>query len=921
MSLDSRPHGMDWRAAVRRRGEEAGVELPGPMVDELAQHLEEVHAAALAEGLSEEEARSRAAASLAESSLAGLRRHAARDPRRHQAALTDLQASGSRCRSFTLFSAIRIAVRQLRQHPRFALATMLVLGLGTGAATTVFTIVDSVVLRPLPYRAPDRLVTLWDTNHEKGVAHDPVSPVNFMDYRQLPVFADAAAWWRPAVNLLDPGLEPVRVNTVETSGNLFDVLGVRPQLGRGFPAGGPLFAGDDLVVVISDRLWRTRYGADPAVIGRQLSLNDMSYTVVGVMPPKFGYPGDIDVWQRLRWDMTQHSREAHFMEAVARLSPATAVDEAQGACDTLALRLESQFAESNRAWGVRLVPILDEQLGYYRPALIVLFGAVGLLLVMGILNVASLLLTRTLSRQREIGVRVAVGAAPRQLVTQLFAESLVLSVGGALAGLLAAAALLPLVVAFSPVSIPRLDEASLDWRALGVCIGIVAAATLVFGLVPALLLLRRQVTAELKSGDRGSSRAARRIYSVLVSTEVALACSLLVCSALLIRTVREMTETPTGVAADEVLTTTVQLTREKASDAEVMVAWRKVADSHTRILDQVRRQPGVIAAGGSNFLPLQAGWRSSFGIEGQPLPDRSEDAPQAQMHSVSDGYFEAMGARLARGRPFAATDGADMPGVLIVNETFARRFLPAGDAVGRVLRIYSGGVGPLGKNLRATAGVAHGGLPFSVVGVVADVRDAPLGQAVEPAIYFTSRQFPFSEMFLAVRAVDRATAIAAVRRAIHDVAPKVPVGETKTWGERFAAETAEARLLMSTLMFFGFLASLLSAIGVYGIFSWSVALRTRELAIRLTLGALPANVGRLVLAQTAALVTVGLFAGLLLVRAADTPLARVLYRVSPHDLPSATVASLVLLAAALLACLAPVRRAMQVDPVIGLRAE
>ncbi|HEV8239329.1 MAG TPA: ABC transporter permease [Thermoanaerobaculia bacterium] len=918
------PAAPDWRAAVERHAARMGVELPAPTVDELAQHLDDLYASALAEGASPDAAHARAAAALAESSFAALRRHAARDPRRAHARFADLHSVAHRRRSFSLLNALRLAIRQLRQHPRFALVTMLVLGLGTGAATTIFTIVDSVVLRPLPYEAPDRLVTLWDTNAEKAVAHEPISPVNFMDYRALPVFADAAAWWRPAVNLVDPGLEPVRVNTIETSANLFTVLGVRPQLGRGFPPSPTLHVFDEPMAVISDRLWRTRYGADPKIVGRQLSLSGESYTVAGVMPPKFHYPDDVDVWQRLSWDPAKHSRQAHFMEGVARLAPGATFAQAQAACDTLALRLASQFAGSNHGWGVRLVPILDELLGYYRPALVVLFGAVGLLLVMGILNVASLLLTRTLSRQREIGVRIAVGAAPRQLVTQLFAESIVLSVGGAVAGLLVAAALLPLVVAFSPVPIPRLEEASLDWRALGVSVAIMAASTLVFGLVPALLLLRRQVTAELKSGDRGSTRAARRIYSVLVSSEVAVACSLLVCSALLVRTVREMTETPIGVAADDVLTASVQLTRaeSKRDDRESFLAtWRQLAETHARLLEAVRRQPGVRTAGAGNFLPLQVGWRDPFGVEGQPAPARPEDLPQAQMHSISDGWFEAMGARLERGRDFSPADGPDHPGVVIVNDTFAQRYLAAGGDVGRRLRIFSRNIGPLGTNLLGLPRERHDGVLFEVVGVVADVRDVPLGQPVEPAIYCSAAQYPFAEQQIAVRAISPAVAYDALRAALHEVAPTVPMGEAKTWGERFAEQTGEPRLLMSTLIFFGFLASLLAAIGVYGIFSWSVALRTRELAIRLTLGAQPASVGRLVVGQTAALVAVGLFIGLVLVRIADATLSRVLYQVSPHDFESAAAASFVLLAAALFACLAPARRAMRVDPVIGLRAD
>lgn len=820
-----------------------------------------------------------------------------------------------------MLSAVRLAIRQFSQHKTFAAVTVLVLGLGTGAATTVFSVVDSVVLRPLPYAQPDRLVTLWDTNHDRGLAHDPISPVNFMDYRALPVFADAAAWWRPSINLTDPGLDPVRVSTIEVSGNIFTVLGVSPQLGQGFPA-DRLFVPRDPIATISDRLWRTRYGADPSILGRQLVLDGRPHTIAGVMPPRFHFPDDVDVWQRLQWDMTQHSREAHFMEAVARLSDGTALEQAQVAADTLAQRLQADFPRSNKAWATRLVPLLDEQLGYYRPALVVLFGAVGLLLVIACLNVASLLLTRALSREREIAVRVALGAQPRQLVTQLLAESVVLSAAGAAVGILAAAVALPAIVSLTPMEIPRLDEVSLNLRTLGLGLAFVAAMTMFFGLVPALVLLRGQLNQELRSGERGSSRGARRIYSVLVAGEVALACALLVSSALLVRTVGQMMRTPTGVDADDVLITSVQLSNTSYRD------WRKVADVHSQILEQIREQPGVESVGGANFLPLEVGWRASFGIEGEPPPARREDAPQAQHHSVSDGYFETMGTPMAAGRTFTPFDGTDSTPVAIVNETFARRFLPSGPAVGRTILTYVSGIGPLGVNLMMLSppGAAPGHTPpprlrFEVVGVAKDVRNAPLGQVVEPAIYFSTRQFPFREQFIAVRASSRAAAATAIRTAMGAVAPSVPVGTSRTWGERFAVRTAEPRLLMTILLFFGGLAALLAALGVYGLFSWSVALRTRELAIRLTLGARPSAVGGLVIRQSAVLVAIGLVAGFALVRIAAGLLQRVLYEVSPGDSGSTAWAGGLLLVAAAVACVPPALRAMRVNPVEGLRVE
>ena len=913
----------DIRAAVLRHVAKSHVNLPDATLDELVAYLEDHYASAIEDGASEAEAQTRTLAALEESAISLLRRHASRSPDHRRARHGDAVARASGGRSLNVLSAIRLAFRQFRQQPTFALVTVLVLGLGTGAATTIFTVVDSVVLQPLPYSQPDRLVTLWDTNTEKGLQHDPISPVNFMDYRALPVFKDAAAWWRPGVNLTDPGMDPVRVKTIEVSNNLFELLGVKPQVGAGFPPSDKLFS-NELIAVISDRLWRTRYSADPTVVGRPLLLNGTPYQVVGVMPAKFNYPDDVDVWERLRWDLTQHSRAAHFMEAVARLKDGTSFEEAQAATESLGLRLQRDFVQTNKSWSSRLVPLLDEELGYYRPALMVLFGAVGLLLVIGVLNVASLLLTRALSREREIAVRVTLGAAPRQLITQLMSESLVLSVCGALVGVAAAAAALPLIKSFTPVQIPRLDEAGVDLRALALCLGVVVTTTVVFGLVPALLLLRTQFNTDLKSGERGSSKGARRIYSVLVAAEVALACALLVSSALLVRTVGQMMSTTTGVNADDVVTTTVQLAQSgrQVTQQNFLQIWRENGNLHAQIVEEIRNQPGVVAVGSSNFLPLTVGWRNPFAIDGEPMPARQEDMPQVQLHSASEGYFEAMGAEITQGRAFTTFDGPDTNGVVIVNESLAKRYLANKNPIGQTIRTWATGIGPLGLNLKTpNPRVGHEGLPFEIVGVVRDVRNVPLGQAVEPAIYFTTRQFPFAEVFLAVRAQEKSMAQNAIRNALRKLTPNVPMGITETWGERFAAKTAEARLLMSILVFFGALAGLLAALGVYGLFSWSVALRTRELAIRLTLGAKPAEVGALVVRQSAVLIVVGLAIGFVIIRLAESILTRVLFGVSASDTAAIATAGAVLLLAALIACVPPALRAMRVDPVEGLRAE
>ncbi len=372
MTAGSRPPNdrSDWTAIVARHARAARIDLSPSTIDELAAHLEDLYLAAVRRGTDQRSARREALEALEASGLLPLRREPRRDPRASQGRLANDIAITSRFRSLGMIYSLRMALRQFRLHPAFAFVTILVLGLGTGAATVVYTIVDSVVLRPLPYRAPDRLVKFWDTNTEKGLRHDPFSPVTFMDYKALPAFSDAAAWWRPDVNLVDPGLDPLRVRTIEASGNLFAVLGVGPQVGPGFPAGGPFFS-NDLVAVISDRLWRTRYNADPAVVGRLLNLNGTPYLVVGVMPQGFRFPDDVDVWQRLRWNLSQHSRSAHFMEGVARLADGVSLEQARSAGNALAARLGTEFASSNRGWSFGIVPLLDDQLGYYRPALYV----------------------------------------------------------------------------------------------------------------------------------------------------------------------------------------------------------------------------------------------------------------------------------------------------------------------------------------------------------------------------------------------------------------------------------------------------------------------------------------------------------------------------------------------------------------------
>jgi len=911
----------DWQADIRAHASRTDVDLTDATVVEIAEHLEDIYTGAMRDGCTESEARARARTALEESTMDVLRRARVATPSGQAMAEAVAYTSGGT--SLNLSGALRLAVRQLRMHPGFAAVTVLVLALGVGASTTVFTVVDSVLLRPLPYQDPERLVTLWDVNARRGLDHQTLSPVNFMDYRELEEFEGAAAWWRPSFNLVDPGLDPMRVNAIEVSGNLFDILGVRPQLGEGFPVGGPFFVFQDPMVVISDRLWRTRYGADRAIVGRILQFNGRPHAVSGVMPAGFHYPDDVDVWERLNWDLHFHSRAAHFMESVVRLEKGTTLQQASAAANTLAGRLAREFSQTNRGWSVMLVPLLDEQLGYYRPALFVLVGAVALVLVIGCLNVASLLLTRALSREREIAVRIAMGASLRQLVAQLLAESLVLSSAGAFLGVLMSYVALPALVSLAPARIPRLDQAHIDLRAMAVAIAIAAITTVIFGLVPALVLVRRKASADLRSGERGSTRGPRRAYSVIVAGQVALACALLVSSALLIRTVINMVSTPIGVDGDDVVTTSVQVLSNDGRGPVSPQTWRKIADSHELILQDVRQRAGVFAAGATSHLPVDLGWRLPFEVEGDDVPVRADDRRIAQYQMISDGYFETMHAPIAAGRSFSAFDTADAPPVAVVNETFATRYLAGRPALGRVVVSTVRYIGPSVFNLMAPGAPDQAPPPrgFEVVGVVKDIRNTPLGQPIEPTVYFSSQQFPVGELLYTIRASSPSSAIAALRAALAKTAPTVPIGIVRTWGDRMATRSAQPRLLMLLLIFFGAAAALLAALGVYGLFSWSVAQRTRELAIRLTLGARPVGVGAGVVRQSLVLVTIGLIAGLAIVRLSEAALTRVLFEMSPHDPGSLAAAGALLVVVALAACVPPALRALRVDPVEGLRTE
>jgi putative ABC transport system permease protein len=809
----------------------------------------------------------------------------------------------------TLLQDIRFGWRLLRRTPGFTIAAVLALALGISATTAIFSVLDRVVLRPLPYPEPDRLTMVWDTNAGTARTHERISPVTFNDYRNLSqVFEDAAGWWYPQVNVTEAGKDPMRVNAVEASGNFFSVIGVRPLVGVGFPAA--TFYSRDLIAVISHRLWRERFNADPAIVGKPITLSAVVYRVAGVMPPDFNYPNDTDVWQRLQWDFAQHSRGAHFVESLFRLKPGVGVEQANAELRALTRRLGTEFKATNGDWGARAVPLTHEVVGYFRPALFALFGAAGFLLLITCTNVASLLLARATAREREVAVRAAIGASRRRLVMQFLTESLLLAVLGTTLGVGLAVAFVQALIAASPVPVPRIDGgAGIDPRVLGFAIAVAGVTALAFGVVPAILMARGDMQRPLKEsgrGDAGGARASAR--SLLVVVEVALAVMLLVGAGLLGRSFQRLVQEDPGFHSARVVTVNLDL---PASYRD----FRKIADFYDQLLPSIRSQPGVSGAGLANFLPLDAGWRLRFLIDGRPA-GKPEDAPLAQHQSVDEDYFTVIGVPLLTGRFFEPHDTVDAPGVVIVNEALARREWPNEDPLAQRITTSVRYIGPMGTVLMPP------GTRYQVVGVVADVRNASLSQPAEPAIYFTFRQFPFRGFNLAVKGQgDVAAVVSAVRTAVLRLDPNLPLAPAHTLDRVVADATDRPRALMLLMGVFAAIALVLSALGIYSVMSYSVNQRRQELSVRMALGAQPRDVLWLVVRQGLWLALVGGMAGAAGALAVGRAMSSLLYGVSPVDAAAFIAAVALALTTALAACVLPARRAAALDPLAGLRAD
>jgi predicted permease len=802
---------------------------------------------------------------------------------------------------------LKFGVRTLRRSPSFTIAAIVALGLGTGSTAGVFSLLRGVVLRPLPYAQPDRLVTLWEMNHAKSLEHEALSPVNFVDYRGLTkTFTDVAAWWRPQINLADDSGEPVRVNAIETTENLFAVLGVKPYLGQTFPIHPKLY-GKEQQAIISHRLWQSRFNGDRSVIGKPVHLNGYNYTIVGVMAPGFGFPGETDLWEQTVWDPGQHSRFAHFMESVGRLQPGVSIEQAQRELANLSTRLAAENKASNANWSVRLISLDHEVVGVFRPALFALLGASGLLQLIACINVANLLLARAMLRRREVALRAAIGATRPRLIRLFLTESLVLAGIGAALGLIVAVLSVRGLLAWSPIHIPRAEDVSVDVSVLAFATIVAVVTAIAFGLVPALFMSRAELQDALKDGTKGSGMRGKKLRSGLVVAEVALAVMLLAGSGLLIRSVSKMIRVDAGLDPTSSITVDLQLPDAAYRD------WERVEQFYSSLTQNLRTNPEIVAAGEVNFLPLEPGWRLGYQVADVPVD--AARAPQAQFLIADDGYFNSLRVPFVSGRPFTPQDDARSPGVVIINETMAKQMWPGSSAVGKRIVWPPTGIGPLSRRLVK-------GDQFEIVGVVKDIKNTSLRTATEPAVYFPERQFPSRKMYLTVRGHgDPARVAAIVRQEVQRLDPTLPLGTIKSMERVLAQSVDPPRFVMLLMTVFAGLALTLAAVGIYGILTFAVSNRRREIGIRLALGAEPSGMLRMIVREGVGLTLAGCVIGVLGALVAGRSLSGFLFSVDPWDPETMLGVISVVLGVAICACVVPGRRAAAEDPASALRVE
>jgi predicted permease len=810
-----------------------------------------------------------------------------------------------------LLRDLRHALRLAVKSPGFTLAAVLTLGLGIGAATAIFAMVDAILLRPLPFRDQDRLVSVWGEMKERNQKFVEISLLDFADWRDRSrAFSGLAL---VGTNDSDAALtgheQPVHVRVRLTSDNFFQVLGAKAALGRTFVAGQDDRPGVN-VVVLSNGFWRSHFGADRGILGREVLLDGQPNTVVGVMPRGFRYSGDVDLWTTLSGMYGAPSlADLRIFEAIGRLKPGVPLAKAREDLLAISQRIQRERPLTNQGYTARVTPLAEEILGDTRAALLLMLGAVGLLLLIACANVAGLLLARAQTRQKETALRTALGAGRGRLVRQLLTESCLLAVLAAGVGLLLAWGGLRVLLAAGPADIPRLDEVGIDGRMVLFSLAVALGTAALFGLAPALQTAGTDLTAALKEGSKSSaSTRTARLRSLLVVAEVAVALVVLVMAGLVIRSFLALQHTDLGFEPRNVLTFRLTLNTAKHPDKP---AWSNLFQD---LLHRAETLPGVQSASLVLLRPLSGpiGWDYDFTVEGQTREAQLTN-PTSNHERVSPGYFRTMGIPLLAGRDFTATDTAGSQRVAIVNKSTADRFWPGQD--------------PLGRRLRWGRVNQPSDKWLTVVGVVSDARYREI-EAVRPDLYVPFLQEPHWAMDLVVRTNGDPMKLARpLSEVVRSLDPDLPVASLTTMEQAIAGSVARPRLRTLILGLFAALALILAAVGLYGIIAYSVAQRRREIGIRMALGADRRAVLRLILFQglglTAAGLATGLAAAILLILTERSSgwLGGLLYGVAPTDLLTFAVVPLLLLAVAFLASLLPAARATRVDPLTALKAE
>jgi putative ABC transport system permease protein len=800
----------------------------------------------------------------------------------------------------------------LVKSPSLSIIATIALALGIGANTAIFSVVNAVLLRPLPFPDSGKLVALFETDPQQGRVRGSHSYPNFFDLRsQATTFEKLACYYSSDFIMTGRG-EPARLPAAVVAADLFPLLGIKPIYGRTFVPDDDKPTDTGRVVILSEQLFRRRFNSDPSIINQSITLAGVNYTVVGVMPASFEFPiqnEPVELWTTLAGDATGKTpitsqRGAHFLRVIGRLKPNVTPEQAQGELTAIAARLEQQYPDTNTHKSLRLESALSALVGDIRPMLLILLGAVACVLLIACANVANLLLARATSRHKEMAIRAALGASRVRVIRQLLTESILLSLVGGAVGLLLAVWWSDLLVALGKEDIPRAVHVGLDWRVLGFTFGVSVLTGLIFGLFPAVHSSKTELVESLKEGARGTSDAGRRnrMRSILAVGELAIAVVLLVAAGLLIQSLWRLQNVNTGLQPDNVMTFNVELPETKYNT-------EKQARFYEDLKTRLESSPGVQSASSIVPLPLNGDrFVISFQIQGREVSPKDE--PAADIFMTGVGYFRTMGIPIVKGRDFDNRDQQKSPGVAIINEEFARQYFPNED--------------PLGKRILPGINTIEDEKPAykEIVGVVGNIRNQALNTPPEPGYYLPQTQVPFSGMTVVMKTTnDPHSVMPAATKEVAAMDPDIPLYGVKTMREYMSASVATPRFSTTLLSIFAGVALVLTLVGLYGVMSYSVAQRTNEIGIRLALGAQSRDVLLMIVKQASRLIVIGLVIGLAGAYAATRLIASLLFGVTAKDPFTFAAAAVLLALVALLACYVPAWRATKVDPLEALRYE